>query len=186
MLPGFAERQKALEDAFFKDQEKKQLAALRAEQDKREAKELMREASGIADDAVLDKLIELELHAESVCAMTMVPLVRVAWADGSVQDKEREAILKAADNKGIASGSPAFELLESWLTHQPGPDLASAWTDYIGALSAQLTDGQRSALSGMIAQRARAVAEAAGGFLGMKTVSASEEAVLADITKAFG
>ena len=186
MLPALDERRKALEDAFFREQEKKLLDQLRSETQKVETRELLRERSGIDDDAVLDKLLELSIDTESIVAMALVPLVRVAWADGSVHDKERSAILDAAAASGILPSTAAHELLKSWLQHAPDEQLRDAWTAYIGGLCEQLKDNQRTALRDAVVSRARSVAESAGGFLGLASISGAEEAELAAISKAFG
>lgn len=186
MLPGFDERRKALENAFFSDQEQKLLDELRAENSRRETRELLRERSGVDDDAVLDKLIELSIDTESVVAMSLVPLIRVAWADGSIHDKERNAVLESAAAGGVSKGTPAYALLDGWLTQKPDEALTDAWQGYIGGLCEALDDAQRTALRDAVVSRARAVAEAAGGFLGLKSISAAEEAQLAEIEKAFG
>ena len=119
VLPGFDERRKALENAFFSDQEQKLLDELRAENARRETRELLRERSGVDDDAVLDKLIELSIDTESVVAMSLVPLIRVAWADGSIHDKERNAVLESAAAGGVGKDTPAYALLDSWLAQKP-------------------------------------------------------------------
>jgi hypothetical protein len=46
--------------------------------------------------------------------------------------------------------------------------------------------GQRAAMRDQWVGFARAVAEAAGGFLGVKTISRDEEEALAAIARAFG
>lgn len=186
MLPGFDERRKALEYAFFREKEQKLLDQLRSEAQKRETRELLRERSGIDDDAVLDKLIELSINTESIVAMALVPLVRVAWADGSLHDKERSAILDAAAASGILAGTTAHALLDSWLQTAPDAQLRDAWKAYIGGLCEQLEDGQRIALRDAVVSRARSVAEAAGGFLGLASIAPAEEAELTEISKAFG
>jgi hypothetical protein len=66
-------------------------------------------------DPVIDVLVELDVHAETVAAFSIVPLIEVAWADGGIHDKERAAILKAAEERGIEIGSPNHDLFERWL-----------------------------------------------------------------------
>lgn len=185
MLPGFDERRKALEDAFFRDLEKKQLAALRDAQKTRESRELMRDTVGIENDAVLDKLLELGLTADTAVAITLVPLVAVAWADGTVHEKERAAVLRAAAENGIEADNPAHDILEGWLQRQPPDALLDAWSAYTHALVEQLPASERAALRDLLVERARHIASAAGGFLGVKSISAAEEARLADIAKPF-
>jgi hypothetical protein len=115
-----------------------------------------------------------------------VPLVEVAWADGELAEKERRAVLSAAEANGVAEGSAGYELLESWLATRPGPELLRAWGEYMVALCAELDEGARRALERQILGRARAVAESAGGILGVvNKVSSREKALLAEIEKPF-
>jgi hypothetical protein len=179
-------RGKALEEEFFRKQNERLAAELRLKRLADEAKEGMRALSGIGDDAVLDKLVELGIGAGTLTAMTLVPLVEVAWADGKMDDKERDAILKGAEAQGVAPGSDAFVLLEDWLANRPPPRLLSAWRDYIGALCEQMLPEERKQLKREVLDRARAVAEAAGGFLGLGSkVSAEEEQVYGILETAF-
>jgi len=178
-------RAKALEESFFARQNEELLEKLRERDRRAQHKKALAEASGISDDAVLDRLIELELCSETVAAAALVPLVEVAWADGEVQDEEREAILKAAGESGISAGSTSHKLLENWLDEMPGPELMDVWNDYIAALVAELDDAARAKLEKELLGRAVAVAEAAGGFLGLGKISTAEERVLKQLERAF-
>ena len=62
-----------------------------------------------------------------------------AWADGSIEPKEREAILRAAAEKGIAPDSIAGQVLNGWLTEPLGAELVSAWRRYIQTIWPSLT-----------------------------------------------
>ncbi len=179
------ERKNALENAFFRKQEAKQIDKMREKLHGENTKAGLADASGMTDDHVLEHLVELGLTGETVSALALVPLVEVAWADGAVQQKEREAIMKAAEGKGFAPDSPSGHLLESWLEHDPGQALFHAWNDYVNALSEVLKPEQRANLKSQIVGFARAVAASAGGFLGIKTVSKEEEAALDKIGAAF-
>lgn len=159
------DRGKALEDQFFQKEEQEKLQALKAKQEKGERKAALRTASGMDDDKVLDRLVEIGISAGTIAAVSLVPLVEVAWADGSMEDRERDAILQGAKGKGIEEDSPSYELLQAWLAKRPGPELFDAWAAYIEALDAELTAGQLEILKRQVIDRARAVAEAAGGFL---------------------
>lgn len=186
--PGMQERGRALEEAFFQKQHEQQLARLRLQQEQEEAREALAAASGIHDDPeLLDRLAGLGIRAETLAALTLIPLVEVAWADGKMEAREREAILRGAESSGIAPGSPSHGLLEIWTQDRPAPELLASWERYIAALSAELSADQKWHLEERIVGRARAVAEAAGGFLGLGSkVSAEEEAMLSRLEKAFG
>jgi hypothetical protein len=179
------DRAKALEDQFFEKENQKKLEAMRAQEAAKTTREDLRKASGMTDDAVLDKLIALGLKTNTIAALSLVPLIEVAWADGEIQDNERNAILQGAHGKGLEQGSDGYELLQSWLRKRPAPTLVEAWEAYIKALTSQLNDEQNKLLKNQIVGFAKMVAASAGGFLGIGKVSSEEEKILARIDAAF-
>jgi hypothetical protein len=180
------ERRQSLEDEFFHKQSQENLEALRTQLAQQTTKEELRKVSGMTDDVVLDKLLALGIGAETVLALSLVPLIYVAWADGKIQDKEREAILEGAQKKGIAGDSAAFALLQAWLSQQPKPSLFDTWETYIKALRGKLSDNETAQLEAQVMRFARFVAESSGGFLGIGKISGAEEAALARIEAVFG
>ncbi len=180
------DRKKALEESFFAKENAKLVAKLQAERAAKAEGEALAAASGIRDAAILKKLVELGIGADTWLALSLVPLVEVAWADGAIDEKERRAVLAAAEGNGVTSGSPARALLESWLAAKPGPELLRTWGEYTVAMCGALEPAQREALAQDILGRARAVAEAAGGILGMgRKVSDAEARALAELEQAF-
>jgi hypothetical protein len=179
------ERGKALENQFYDKQDKEKLAAMKAKMDAQQSKEDLRKASGMTDEAVLDRLVTLGLKANTIAALSLVPLIEVAWADGEIQENERTAILQGAHGKGLEQGTDGYQLLQSWLKTRPQPDLIDAWEGYIKALASQLNDEQNRLLRNQIVGFAKMVAASAGGFLGIGKVSAQEEKALKRIESAF-
>lgn len=178
-------RRRALEEQFFYAEKSLQLKRLRKEQETRETREALSQASGVTDDAVLSKLMKLGINADTMAALSLVPVIEVAWSDLEMQQKEKEAILRAAEGEGIADGDPVHELLEEWLKKKPGGQLLQAWIDYVQALDEQLTAEERACLKDQVMTRARHVAEAAGGLLGIAKISAAEKEMLAKLEAAF-
>jgi tellurite resistance protein len=181
------DRGKALEEAFFRREGDRLREQLRLQEEEAAAREALAEASGISDEALLARLAALGIRAETLAALTLVPLVEVAWADGRMEPRERDAVLRGAESSGIESGSPSHGLLRLWTEDRPAPELMRSWKAYIRALTAELSADQKWHLEERLLGRARAVAEAAGGFLGLGSkVSAEEEAVLKQLEEAFG
>ena len=89
------DRRRALEDSFFANRDRQLLQQLRS----RVLKEEFANVSGIKDDAVLEHLLEANISPETLTCLALVPLIAVAWADGKMDEKERQALLKwnAAD-----------------------------------------------------------------------------------------
>ncbi len=179
------DRGRALENQFYEKENKEKLAAMKSKLDTQSSKEDLRKVSGMTDDAVLDKLVGLGLTANTIAALSLVPLIEVAWADGTIQDNERTAILQGAQGKNLEAGSAGYELLQSWLSRKPSDELFVAWESYIKALASQLNDEQNRVLKNQIVGFAKLVATSAGGILGFGKVSGTEEKVLGRIESAF-
>ena len=142
--------------------------------------------SGIKNEAILDKLFQLGIRAEVVAALALVPLVEVAWADGSIDERERRQILERAEKSDIAPSSTDHSLLQSWLERRPDPKLLSAWIHMVEGLCEHMTPEQVRALRSDPIERARAIASASGGLLGVGTVSAAEADMIHQLESTFG
>jgi hypothetical protein len=177
------DRGKALEDMFFAKESEKLREALRDKEEKEDKKAALSAASGISDDAVLEQLVALDIRSDTLAALSLVPLVEVAWADGTMDDSERSAILSAAADSGLSAESAS--LLDGWLATQPSSKVLSAWKNYVSALSGTLDTAARYSLKKELLSRARAVAESAGGFLGIGKISREEEEKLEELERAF-
>ncbi|HEY8611447.1 MAG TPA: hypothetical protein VIL69_09185 [Roseomonas sp.] len=176
------ERRRALEEAFFARHNDELIRRLHASDPDRSEKEKLADASGLRDEKLLDRLVALGFGSATVAALSLVPLVVVAWADGVVGEKERAAILSAAGEAGLDGTGPGRDLLSRWLAEAPPPALIVAWTDYVHALAPEA----RATLHHRVMNRARQVAEAAGGLLGLlRGISPVEERALARLDAAF-
>lgn len=181
-----AERGKGLEEEFFRKREREVLERLRAKKAREESLAALAEVCGFNDQSVLGRLVDLGIEAETLASLSLAPLLAVAWADGRIEESEREAILSVAVERGVHQGTPARELLESWLEGGFSRAMADAWHDYIRALCEELAPDERAALKSELVDRARDVAEAAGGFLGLGSkISREEQQVLDRLAAAF-
>ena len=182
----FDKRRHALEEEFFKRKNQQLVEKLRATLERDQPRETIRALTGIQNEAVLDTLVTLHVNHDTLAAFALYPLVEVAWADGEVDDREREALLKAAAEHGIKPGPAAHEALAEFLREVPRDDARRAWRMWATELAAKLDGPERKTLREGLIQRARAVAEASGGFLGMGSrVSPKEQLVLDAIAAAF-
>jgi hypothetical protein len=185
MPDNIGERARSLEDEFFRKEDQRALRRLQELRERELTREALAKASGIRNAAILDKLVELGVRAETVAALAIVPLAEVAWADGSIDPKEERAILERAEKSGIAPGSADHDLLKGWLERRPEPKLLTAWTHMIGGICEHLTPEQVDALRSGLVERARAIAMASGGLLGMGAVSRAEEEMIQTLAAAF-
>jgi hypothetical protein len=184
-LPPINPDARNLEEQFFAQENKRLLERLREKQDREAKRSALREVMPKATDDFVDHMIELGIGPEIVLALTFVPLVAVAWADGDLAPPEREAILREAEQRGVTTESAAHKVLESWLSHKPGPALTEAWKRYVQTLRSDLSQEERDQMRERGLGLAREVAEAAGGFLGLSKISAAERATLEELERAF-
>lgn len=178
------DRGRSLEDEFFRREDQRLMERLKELKATETTRDALAKASGITKPAVLDKLMELGIHAETVAALAIVPLVEVAWADGALDAKERRTVV---DGAGVPRASAAGALLDAWLDRRPDPKLLTAWTQFVQGMCEQLdADGAERLKTGVL-ERARAVANASGGIFGIGSkVSRSEAEMLTTLEAAFG
>jgi len=176
-----AARERALEDVFFRKVDAKLLDDLRSRLATDQELERLATETGIHDQEVLKELLDLGFTPQNLLALWLVPLTQVAWADGQVQQAEREAVLQALCRHGYSGDSPAWQLLESWLDHKPCNDVLKAWKDYARATIEAAGEKRLVLLRHELRTRAREVANAAGGAFGFHPISRAEEMILTQI-----
>jgi tellurite resistance protein len=181
----FADRERGLEYEFFHRVDQKLWQQLRDNLACEKEELALSEATGISDEAVLHELTAAGFTCETMLALSLVPLVQVAWADGSIDDRERAAILDAAQSVGHSRDSLSFQLLEKWLDRPPEEKVMVAWKDFVRALSNIISPEARQKLKTDLLRRARQVAKASGGFLGIHKISAAERRVLNELEGVF-
>ena len=175
---------KTLEDAFFAKENARLLQQMRDRAKQQERRAAMREVVRVDNDELIDHLIELGLEPQTVLALQLVPLAAIAWADGKIEPRERDAVLKAAASQGVPPESVAGQMLNSWLVQRPSAELVDAWKSQMRALWPSLSQKERDEVRASGLERARSVAEAAGGFLGLTSrISPEEKAVLDDLAQ---
>ncbi len=175
-----------LEEAFFARQSLEQIQRMREEKNAGLEREELTRASGISRAEILDELRKTGIKPETLAALSLIPLIRVAWADGELDEKEKQAILQAVHDEGISKGSPSYEMLQAWISEEPEEVFYQTWADYVGALSEVMEGKAFNALREEILGFAHKVADASGGFLGLgKKTSSVEQKALDELEKAF-
>ena len=165
------------DDYFLKEDAKKREALRQGLEAKARAAFEQGQIAEVLDtgqEHLTKKLQELNFDAEQVKVLHLLPLVEIAWADGSVSEKERLTILQAAEAHGEGPGSPASTFLASLLEQRPPQVVLDVAHEVLKALCKA---GKSQAQS--IVELCEDVAGASGGFLGVVgSKISSEEAEL--------
>jgi hypothetical protein len=174
-------RKRALEEAFFAKRDEELLNDLKQNIAIEEWKAALAAKTG-KEVAVIEELFQKGAGRETIVALALIPMVEVAWADGSVSSAERAAVLKVAENSGMPKDGPGYRILNEWLAQNPEGKLLATWKEYLRTLAPTLSEKAKHFLRDEVGRRAENVAKASGGFLGIgDKVSVEEEKVLREI-----
>lgn len=169
---------RSLEEEYFRKEERELIEKMRRRAASETERRRLGEHTGIADEEVLQDLQALGYTPETVMLLHLVPLVQMAWAEGSVSDRERALILEAARSRGIEPGSAAHRQLEGWLGHRPAAELFEKTLRAIAAILASRPEAEREASRKDLLSYCTAIASASGGVLGFRAVTDEERQLL--------
>ncbi|HTO53652.1 MAG TPA: hypothetical protein VMR50_09715 [Myxococcota bacterium] len=180
----FSRRGQALAEAFFNKRNQELLEKLRAQEAAKRKRAELTAATGIEDVGVLDELVAAGIDGSTLAAMSLAPLVLMAWRDGKIETHERAAVLRAAEQRGFKQGSTGFQLVESWLDTRPKAELLPAWESYVKSLRQKLSPSAFGTLRDEVVTHTREVARQARGLLNIHTMTQGEKELLAKIEAA--
>lgn len=162
------------EDAYFRKQDQELRQKLREElgQAAGELKQAPR------DTSLAGRIQKLGFVGDKIKVFDLMPLVHVAWADGSVSRQEREAILGVAAAR-VPRSSVAFVLIESLLEERPPQNFLD---ESLALLKLVAGDARSESVVELCVQ----VASASGGFMNVGNVSAEERAQIEAIAARLG
>ena len=119
----FSDRERALEDTYFRQQDARLIEQLRQYAGLDEIARALADKLHIDNPELLARARELGITAETAPAFFLAPLVQVAWAIGAPSRREREAVLRLAHERGVEDGSAAADQLSKWLKDRPSEEL---------------------------------------------------------------
>ncbi|MEW4451543.1 hypothetical protein AB1L30_02550 [Bremerella sp. JC817] len=174
-------------DAMFVKQNEELWSRLREQIAEEQRVDELSKAIGIDDKELIQSLLDMGITARSMAALTMYPMVSVAYADGILGIEERDLIMKMAGEWNMKPGDPGFEVLNDWLSSGPTEDGLATWQKYMQAILAQMNPQQVAEMKECIMKRSRAVAMAVGDVLGRfgDRTNKAEDARLAEIEATF-
>ncbi len=174
------------EEKYIKQTESDQISRIRRERQlaalRKEEREGIASVLHTSEDVAAEAL-ELGFDRETARILHLVPIVQIAWADETIQDDERSQILAMAASAGITGG--ALEFLELLLDQRPSDLFFERTNEVISHVLAGDSTGRQS--EDLLA-KARAVARASGGVLGLlgfSKVSSKEQAMLDQLERMF-
>lgn len=147
-----------------------------------EQKQSIAQSMKTDDLSVAERVKALGFDGDSARVFDLLPLVHVAWADGSIQRAERAAILRILDKRGIEPGTEAYRTIESLLEERPSDSYMKQSLAVLRALT-----GGTSERSQEIVDMCIEVAAAAGNFFGLgKRIGEEEKDLIEEITRELG
>lgn len=169
--------------------ERKERERKRTSESERDAKrQALADVIKVDDADILDDLIALGYDEDTVGVLPIVPLIAVAWADGSVQPRERQAIADLATKRGVSPDSAAFKTLDGLLESEPTPEYLHSCIYVLREIYDTLEPDQTVRAKRNLLNFTRVVAEASGGVFGLfgSKVSGEEEKLIEEIAAWLG
>jgi hypothetical protein len=180
----FQQRETYLEEEYFRKKEFALLEKLKAVFRRKVDKESISKATGVTDEQILDRLVEIQLDGELMRAFELYPLVEIAWADGDLSEREVRSVLAAGEKHGVAPGTKAHRMLEERLQKGPEPEFRKIWFLYAEELKKTLSPRELETFRNDLLERARGIVAATGHLERLLVDVGGERKVIAAIERA--
>lgn len=142
------------------------------------------EASQVYEPTILEALEKLGYDYNTVKALFLVPLVHVAWIDGSVSQVERDRIIAIASLRGMKANTPAYERLMAWLDQRPTDEFLQESLCVIERIFGSLPSNERKACKDALLLCCREVAIASCSLFGWRSrVCAAKRNLIREISR---
>jgi len=172
----FADRERALENAYFRKKDRELVERMRTAAAAEEARHELGRLTGLSDPAVQHELQALGFTPDTVVLLPVMPALEVGWAEDDITDAERHLIVRLARSLGVAEGDPADRQLAEWMQTRPSPDVfVSAARLTAAMLETTSHEIARDLLAEDLLEQCRRIAEASNGILGTRLFSVSRE-----------
>ena len=180
MVPkdAFDELRKAKEEEYFRRKENELLERLKSRAATEAGRRKLGDALQTTDPQILEDLQAFGYDADTVKLLFVVPLIYVAWADGSVTPRERSLILELAKVDGKQEDNPAWRQLTQWLDARPPEEFFERSFRVIRSLLGGESPEERSKSERDLLSSSVRIAEASGGILGLRSISSAERSAM--------
>lgn len=150
-------------------------------------RERLAEESPINEPTVLEHLERLGYDDSTVKLLFLVPMLQVAWVDGSVSQAERDRILAIANLRAVKADTPAWQRLLAWLARPPSNEFFQGNLGVIELIFRSLPENERKVCREALLLCCREVAIASCGVFGWKTrICADERRAIEEISRHLG
>ena len=174
----FDDRRRVLEEEYFRKKDHELLDRLRLQEREANERGVVSQALGLTDEGLLKELQAAGFGSDTIVLLYLLPVLKVAWAEGTLQTGEGTFIKQAAEYRGVQEGSAAATMLDGWLKAPPPPEVYDvglrALRASIGALRGEAGASTRQRVLDLCTR----AAEAGGGLMGFGAISARERNVL--------
>jgi hypothetical protein len=177
----FQDRGRALEEEYFRKKNRELVEKMQRDAADEQARKALQESTGLTDPEALRELQALGFTPETVKLLPLVPVIRVAWAEGGITLVERQAIMKLARARGIDEGSAADRQLSEWLARCPEEHVFTRATRLIAAILDSPAHAQVGVTADALVKDCERIASASGGIFGLRSISDDERALLNSI-----
>ncbi len=178
-------RERALEYEFFHKVDEDLWRKLREKLEFDNRRQSLAETTGITDEVVLDELVASNISGETMMALSLFPLVWIAWSDGHIEPDERAAILAAAVAAGHERDSASYHMIELWLDHRPQASLQAAWQDYVHYLARTMPPAAYEGFKHNVLHSSRQLADTICFRYGFHDAESAQDAILDQIEATF-
>jgi tellurite resistance protein len=169
------------EEDYFRKQDLELLERMRKSAAADQARKELGDRSGLHDPELVKELEQLGFSPDTLSLLPLVPVLQVAWAEGSVSPEERKLIVDLARARGVAEGSAADGQLREWLAHRPPQNVFTRAGRLISAMIAAGSAEMHDLTADDLVKYCENIATASGGILGLGKISAEERAALSQI-----
>ena len=182
----FRDRERGEEEAYFRQQDARLIAALRQKAQLSEITHALADKLQVDEPELLERIKNLGVTLDTGSAFILAPLVEVAWVDGEVSNAERETILRIANQRGVAPESADYRQLLDWLDHRPSAEIFRAALEAIRIGLSVLPPEEADQRIAIMIKSCEEVAQAQGGIaelLWLESVSYAESEVISAIRR---
>lgn len=117
----------------------------------------------------------LGFDSDTALLVPLLPVIQVAWADGTSSYREESALKVIAHRRGLREGTPAYERFEEYLAAKPKDNVYRASVEALKAIYDAMDLAEATATKEQMAADCFAVADASGGFMLMGNRLCAEE-----------